>query len=773
MIIEIIMIFLMVVVLLKLKQLEEAITNVGKKVDIFETILQKIESKLKDNYLVNKKEEIVEKSQIIKEEVVKKQTVVLLKTESKKIVDTPPLEKKVIKEIKEPVLDLTESEADYIKEPSFIDKLKSKYNIESIEEILFGNIILKISVIAFILGVGLFLKYSIDKDWIPIWGRALLGVTIGIFMLFGGIKFINNKNKLFSEGLFGGGIAILYLSIFAGFALEGFKFIPFVYAFVSMILITILAGIIAIRFDAKSTAIFGLIGGFATPFLISTGSENIVGLLTYMLILNLCILYISIYKKWSILTWLAFGITALTQLGSSARGTYDFISMSALFASFFVIYSIVPFINEIKQKKETLVKSFLILFGINFLVVIASFFFLFGKHNIELKYFAIFTIILAIYLMLYVFFLNKKNLFMKNLFYVILGQSISLLLVTPALIFTNSSLTIIWAVESLLLLWIASKNKEQTYVFFALIGYAITILKYTIDDLSTNFIVVSTYSSSEDILPYVKELSITSAFVFSSLFVAYKILQKTSFEIKVIQLNIVQYVLFITTLVLSFVAFSSVSNSLLSNDYFIIVFIALITGFITILSKSEYKDKSKFIINILFGLLLFVFINIVEYTTYYISEPKYIFLSFVHFFVFFISFVYIYRLVFKDSKKIYNNYKISNIMLTLGITLLFVFLNFEIYYVIKLYYPNATKFAITLLWLAFGISLFITGIIKNINLTKYLGTGLIFISILKAFFFDLSKLDSIYKIVLFMILGVILFILSYVYQSKLKQKEIN
>ncbi|NEW60874.1 DUF2339 domain-containing protein [Sulfurovum sp. bin170] len=110
-------------------------------------------------------------------------------------------------------------------EPSFIDNLKERFGDTSLEEILFGNIILKIAIVAFILGIGLFLKYSIDKDWIPIWGRVLIGIVVGMAMLVGGIKMIDNRHKLFSEGLFGGGIAVLYLSIFAGFALEGFKFI--------------------------------------------------------------------------------------------------------------------------------------------------------------------------------------------------------------------------------------------------------------------------------------------------------------------------------------------------------------------------------------------------------------------------------------------------------------------------------------------------------------------------------------------------------------------
>ena len=132
---------------------------------------------------------------------------------------------------------------------------------------------------------------------------------------------------------------MLYLSVFAAFALEGFMFISANYAFVAMIIITILAGLISVRFDAKSTAVFGLIGGFATPFLLSTGSGNYVGLLSYMLMLNLGVLFISIYKKWSLLSWMAFVITSVTALATVWETVDDFMPLALLYGAFFVIYS--------------------------------------------------------------------------------------------------------------------------------------------------------------------------------------------------------------------------------------------------------------------------------------------------------------------------------------------------------------------------------------------------------------------------------------------------
>jgi len=131
----------------------------------------------------------------------------------------------------------------------------------------------------------------------------------------------------------------------------------------------------------------------------------------------------------------------------------------------------------------------------------------------------------------------------------------------------------------------------------------------------------------------------------------------------------------------------------------------------------------------------------------------------------------LYKIAFKNSESRVANYKLSEILLYLAVGLLFLFLNVEIYHLVKLFDPTATKFAITLLWVTFGIALFVYGVLKDLKLAKLVGTSLIFIAILKAFIFDLANLDSIYRIILFLLLGSILFGLSYFYQSKKKVEE--
>ncbi|CAA6821730.1 MAG: Unknown protein [uncultured Sulfurovum sp.] len=590
------------------------ISSLSTRLKVMEKLLEKALFE-KSEKQINTVRKALESKKNIKKETIKKES----------IQNPKKLSLLEIDEVKE---ELKQNQSQSV---TLFDKYKEKFQENSFEELLFGNILLKIGIIAFILGVGFFLKYSIDKDWIPIWGRVFIGILLGISMLITGIKMVQNRHKLFSETLFGGGIAILYLSVFAAFALEGFNFISVYPAFIAMIIITILAGIISVQFNAKSTAIFGLIGGFATPFLLNTGLDNYVGLLTYMLMLNFGILFISIYKKWSLLSWMAFIITSLTVLLSVWETNNNFLILVFLYTAFFLIYSIVPFVNEIREKEQSLNVSFVFLFWMNFIVTMASYSGLFIHYKIDSLYYAVITILLAAYLLLYAFTLTKKNVLLKNLFYIVLAQALALLLITPVFIFEGNYLTLFWAIESLMLIWIATKSKEGTYGIFAFFGFAITVFRYLVFD----------------VFYYLETLVFTSFFVIGAFFMAYKLLENSNLDFKYVQ-----------------------------------------------------------------------------------------------------------------------NQVIKSIILVTGVGLLFLFLNVELYHLIKLSHPLAIKFALTLLWITFGIVLFVYGIIKDIEVVKLVGTGLIILAILKAFFVDLANLNSLYRIVLFLILGIILFGLSYFYENK-------
>jgi hypothetical protein len=397
-------------------------------------------------------------------------------------------------------------------------------------------------------------------------------------------------------------------------------------------------------------------------------------------------------------------------------------------------------------------------------VAILSFLSLFEHYDIKLIYYAGVTAVLAGYLLVYASVLAKKKLALKSLFYIVLAQSMALLLVTPAFIFEGTSLTIVWAVESLMLLWVAIKSNEKTYGLFALVGFMITIGRYLIFDMAQEYKVLVFYGSHESTFGYIQSLSMVSIFVIGSLFMGYKLLKKATLNFVYISQDLIVLSLFLLSFMGAYLL-STFIGLLLFNIYFFngfsIVAMLLIALFSSLLYKSRYCESLKIIFTFFLALLGLAFIhNILSIST------QNTMLSLVKFSIFMGSSIFIYLLVFKESEKKISNYKLSNLLLSGAIGLLFIFLNVEVYHLVKLYDISATKFAITLLWIAFGITLFVYGVLNNMKPSKLAGTVLIFIAIIKAFFIDLANLDSIYRIILFLILGAILFGLSYFYQSK-------
>jgi hypothetical protein len=188
---------------------------------------------------------------------------------------------------------------------------------------------------------------------------------------------------------------------------------------------------------------------------------------------------------------------------------------------------------------------------------------------------------------------------------------------------------------------------------------------------------------------------------------------------------------------------------------------SIIAVFVFLLHGSDYAERSKVLFAVFLALLGLSFLfNLVS------IEMSNTFISLLNFLLFMAVFVFIYNIAFKQSEITLSTHKLSDLMLGTGVGLLFLFLNVELYHVVQLFSPLATKFAITLLWVLFGISLFVFGVLKEKKASKVVGTVLILLGILKAFFFDLANLDSIYRILLFILLGAILFGLSYFYQNR-------
>ncbi|HKO57139.1 MAG TPA: DUF2339 domain-containing protein, partial [Thermoanaerobaculia bacterium] len=78
--------------------------------------------------------------------------------------------------------------------------------------------------------------------------------------------------------------------------------LPSVVVGVLMLMVTAVAVLLAIRRDSIFIALLGLVGGFATPAMLSTGENNPVGLFGYLLLLNAGLAWVAYRKRWPLLT---------------------------------------------------------------------------------------------------------------------------------------------------------------------------------------------------------------------------------------------------------------------------------------------------------------------------------------------------------------------------------------------------------------------------------------------------------------------------------------
>ena len=176
------------------------------------------------------------------------------------------------------------------------------------EWLLGGNWLAKIGVVALVFGIGFFLKLAFDNNWIGETGRVALGLGLGLAFLGAG-EYWQKRYPIWSQPITGGGIAILYLSIFAAFSF--YQLIPPLPALGLSFLVTVTGAGLALRNESMAIAVLGIMGGFLTPVLLSEHLPDERILLAYVLVLDLGVLALATFRNWR---W----FTLLGLLGSLA-----------------------------------------------------------------------------------------------------------------------------------------------------------------------------------------------------------------------------------------------------------------------------------------------------------------------------------------------------------------------------------------------------------------------------------------------------------------------
>jgi uncharacterized membrane protein len=209
------------------------------------------------------------------------------------------------------------------------------------ERLVAGNLVAKVGILVLFFGIAFLIKYAYERIHVPIELR-LTGVAIGALVLLVIGWRLRESRRGYALVLQGGGIAILYLVVFAAFRL--FSLLPAPLAFVLLAAVAAASAGLAVLQNALTLAVVGVTGGFLAPILASTGQGNHVILFSYYAVLNAGIVAVAWLRAWRVLNVLGFAFTSFIGLAWGAKSYRPelFASTEPFIALFFAMYIAIP-----------------------------------------------------------------------------------------------------------------------------------------------------------------------------------------------------------------------------------------------------------------------------------------------------------------------------------------------------------------------------------------------------------------------------------------------
>lgn len=395
-----------------------------------------------------------------------------------------------------------------------------------IEKIFSANSLSKIGIITFVLGIAFFVKYAIDQNWINEVARVGIGFLTGAIII-GVAHQLKNKYKVFSSILVGGGIATFYITV--AIAFQEYHLFGQTPAFVMSVAITILAVYFSILYDRSELAIFALIGGYIAPFIASNGSGNYVVLFTYIFILNTGMLVLAHRKNWKIIGMIAYPITILQFVIWMAFEGYSKTKGAIIFSSLFYIqFYTLAFIEYFKNNCK--------ISGFQAILILSSntlfYFCLIGianYHNYNVK--GLVTIALAIINAIILYLVYRRKDTDKNIIYMLIGMVMTFVTLAIPIQLDGCAITIFWAAEAVILLWLWRSSKQTIFFAGTCILYILTIGSYILD-ISSFYEIRYTYNmDSHPIMPIVfNQICLTGIVLLASIFASKYIFPKEEIQ---------------------------------------------------------------------------------------------------------------------------------------------------------------------------------------------------------------------------------------------------
>lgn len=207
----------------------------------------------------------------------------------------------------------------------------------------------KVGIGLVLLGVAFLFKHSVDQGWLTPAIRVLFGTLLGGGLIGLGVA-VRDRRQHFSQVVQGGGVGILYLSIFAAFQL--YDLLPYPVALLAMCGVTTLTFGLAVWQNAQVLALLAAGGGLSTPFLLDNGVDNIAGLIGYTCLILAGTSAILLVRPWRSLLlktfvggWAIIGISAISFSFGHTNDALDRAALQGGISFGWLIFAVLPILG--------------------------------------------------------------------------------------------------------------------------------------------------------------------------------------------------------------------------------------------------------------------------------------------------------------------------------------------------------------------------------------------------------------------------------------------
>ncbi len=666
-----------------------------------------------------------------------------------------------------------------------------------VESIVGGSWFNWIGIIAITFGVAFFLKYAFESQIIGPLGRVALGGVAGLGFLAAGETLRKRGLRQYAYVLSGGGILILYLSVYA--AREFYKLIEQPPAFLLMAVVTGAAVLLAARYNALPIAVLGLIGGFLTPLLLSTGQDNQTALFTYIALLDAGVLTLAYFKSWRSLNFMAFFATVLMLTGWA----FSFYETPKLWLTlffltvFFLLFSLLAIAHNVLAQRPAR------WFDISLIILNATFYFsvsyaLMAEAGYVRATGAFADTIAGFFLFLF-FVVWSRHREDRLLGYSYLGAAITFLTIALAIQLEQQWVTIGWAMEGLMLTWSGLRTRQNAPRHAALFVFTIALAHWFGWDLSS----FDFRGHADTFVPLLNRRAVSCAVLVATLAASawlYRRAGEGAEDVAAHERELMSSFLILAANLLAFVLLTfdindyflhprvgvALDRARLENTHqFSLSALWTLYGTATLLIGVKSNLKALRYVALL--LLAGATAKVLMFDLWYYAAAWHVPLvnqTFMAFVLLVCAYLFAARLYERAATIDAHERAIVPTLVVIANVLAIVSLSAEAsgYFASKMTAVNleagrlmdlrlAQQLSLSVIWATYGGVMFIYGRARDRRMLRLLALGLLVLTTLKVFFLDLSSLERVYRIISFIVLGAILLAVSYLYQKTQQQQR--